>query len=106
MREVEPSGTDAGGARDPARLLVRVEGRVQGVGYRAFVYANAVALRLAGWVRNLPTGEVELEAEGPRATLESLLQELHSGPPACRVRQIHVEWAPARGIHGFEIRRT
>jgi acylphosphatase len=106
MKSVEPNGTEAGGVRDPARLVVRVKGRVQGVGYRAFVRERAVALGLCGWVRNLPSGDVDLEAEGPRAILERLLRDLHSGPPASRVRQVHAEWAPARGIHGFEIRRV
>jgi len=105
MGVVEPNGTDAGGARAPARLIARVEGRVQGVGYRMFVRERAEALGLSGWVRNLPSGDVDLEVEGPRATLERLLRELQKGPPASRVQQVHAEWAPARGIHGFEIRR-
>jgi acylphosphatase len=105
MRAVEPNGTDADGARARARLVARVEGRVQGVGYRAFVTERAEALGLAGWVRNLPTGDVDMEVEGPRATLQELLRDLRTGPPASRVQHIHVEWAPARGTHGFEIRR-
>jgi acylphosphatase len=106
MAVVEPNGTDADGARTPARLVVRIEGRVQGVGYRMFVRERAVALGLSGWVRNLPSGDVDLEAEGPRAVLERLLRELRSGPPASRVLHVHAEWAPARGTNGFEIRRT
>jgi acylphosphatase len=106
MRTVEPNGTDADGARTRARLVVRVEGRVQGVGYRAFVCERAEALGLAGWVRNLPSGDVDLEVEGPRATLQALVGELRSGPPASKVDDIHIEWAPARGTHGFEIRRV
>lgn len=106
MAVVEPSGTEADGDRTPARLVARVEGRVQGVGYRMFVRERAVALGLSGWVRNLPSGAVDLEAEGPRAVLERLLRDLQSGPPASRVLHVDAEWAPARGIHGFEIRRT
>jgi acylphosphatase len=106
MLAVEPNGTDAGGARARARLIARVEGRVQGVGYRAFVRERAEALGLAGWVRNLPSGDVDLEAEGPRVTLERLLRDLQKGPPASRVQHVHAEWAPARGTNGFEIRRT
>lgn len=106
MRVVEPNGTDADGARARARLVARVEGRVQGVGYRAFVSERAEALGLSGWVRNLPSGEVDMEVEGPRATLQNLLHELEHGPPASRVSHIHVEWAPARGTYGFEIRRV
>jgi len=106
MRLVEPNGTDADGARARARLVARVEGRVQGVGYRAFVSERAEALGLSGWVRNLPSGDVDLEVEGPRATLQNLLRELQHGPPASRVIHIHAEWAPARGTYGFEIRRV
>jgi acylphosphatase len=87
------------------RLIARVEGRVQGVGYRAFVLERAVGRNLDGWVRNLPGGDVDLEAEGPRPALESLLLDLNEGPPASRVQRVHSEWAPARGLRGFEIRR-
>ncbi|HEY6572367.1 MAG TPA: acylphosphatase [Candidatus Eisenbacteria bacterium] len=96
---------EADGARARARLVARVEGRVQGVGYRSFVIDRAVALGLSGWVRNLPSGDVDLEAEGPRETLQGLLHDLRKGPPSSRVLHIHVEWAPARGTDGFEIRR-
>lgn len=106
MNVVEPNGTDADGARARARLVARVEGRVQGVGYRAFVSERAEALGLSGWVRNLPSGDVDLELEGPRDTLQAFLRELRDGPPASRVQHIHVDWAPARGTHGFEIRRV
>lgn len=102
---MEPNGTEAGGDRTPTRLIARVEGRVQGVGFRMFVRERAEALGLSGWVRNLPSGDVDLEVEGPRATLERLLRDLRSGPPASRVLHVHAEWAPARGTHGFEIRR-
>jgi acylphosphatase len=105
MTSVEPNGTDADGARARARLVARVAGRVQGVGYRAFVSERAESLGLSGWVRNLPSGDVDLEIEGPRATLQDLLRDLRSGPPAARVLHIHVEWAPARGTDGFKIRR-
>jgi acylphosphatase len=105
MAVVEPSGTEAGGASTRVRLLARIGGRVQGVGYRAFVVARASDLGLDGWVRNLPTGDVDLEAEGPRPRLMELLRDLRVGPPASRVRDVHAEWAPARGLRGFEIRR-
>ncbi|MEK7348834.1 MAG: acylphosphatase [Candidatus Eisenbacteria bacterium] len=102
---MEPNGTEADGARARARLVARVEGRVQGVGYRAFVIERAMTLGLSGWVRNLPSGDVDLEAEGPRALMQEFLGDLRKGPPASRVLHIHVEWAPARGTDGFEIRR-
>jgi acylphosphatase len=105
MTVVEPSGTEAGGASIRVRLLARIGGRVQGVGYRAFVVARASDLGLDGWVRNLPTGDVDLEAEGPRPKVIELLRDLKVGPPASRVHDLHAEWAPVRGYRGFEIRR-
>jgi acylphosphatase len=43
---------------------VRVEGRVQGVGFRAFVHHQATTAGLSGWVRNLSDGAVEIQLEG------------------------------------------
>ena len=105
MRIVDPRGGEAG---DDQRvcLVARVEGRVQGVGYRAFVVMRAAALDLTGWVRNGPPGVVDLEAEGTRPALEHLLRDLNEGPPASRVREVHSEWAPVRGYRGFDVKRT
>ena len=71
------------------RLHVRVAGRVQGVGFRWFIRQEARKLGVAGWVRNLPTGEVELLAEGPAAALEELARVVGKGPPGARVEVVH-----------------
>lgn len=86
------------------RIVARVEGRVQGVGFRHFVAMRAAALRLAGTVRNLPTGEVEVVAEGPRPPLDALIRDLHVGPPLALVRSVAVEWGPPEGAREFRIR--
>jgi acylphosphatase len=70
-----------------------VRGRVQGVGFRYFVVLRAQALGAAGWVRNRADGAVELEAEGPIATLERLLEAARSGPPGARVVGVDEEWS-------------
>lgn len=67
------------------RLEAVVRGRVQGVGYRAFVLDRARALGLTGWVANRDDGSVELVAEGPRDDLDRLLVALRAGPPMSRV---------------------
>jgi len=105
MAIVNPRGGGAGDD-DRVRLIARVEGRVQGVGYRAFVVMRAAALDLQGWVRNGPAGVVDLEAEGTRPDLEQLIRDLNEGPPASRVREVHSQWAPVRGHRGFDIKRT
>jgi acylphosphatase len=99
----------AGSSREPAdraRFHAVVTGRVQGVGYRFFAQERAVARGLAGIVRNLPTGSVEVEAEGPRADLDAYLRELHEGPPAARVSDVTVRWLPAQGAREFVIRTS
>ncbi|NUQ21327.1 MAG: acylphosphatase [Gemmatimonadaceae bacterium] len=75
--------------KDSDRLHVRIAGRVQGVGFRWFVREEARRLQLAGWVRNLPSGEVELMAEGPRDALDALARAVGQGPPGARVEVVH-----------------
>jgi len=79
------------------RLHVLVEGHVQGVGFRYFTLEQARRLGLSGWVRNLPGGAVEAEAEGPREDLLAFLEALAEGPSGSVVRRIRPEWLPANG---------
>lgn len=83
----------------------RVSGRVQGVGFRAFVVARARALALDGWVRNEPDGAVTVLAAGPPAALDRLAAELAQGPPAARVAAVEPAPAEAPEATGFRIAR-
>jgi acylphosphatase len=69
-------------------LHVIVRGRVQGVGFRYYVRERARALRIAGWVRNLSDGAVEVLAHGDRAALDRLRSAIVSGPPGARVSAV------------------
>ena len=78
-------------------------GRVQGVGFRYFTAGHAYMLGLTGLARNLPHGQVEIIAEGDRASLEALIAAVRRGPPGAAVRDVRVAWdeapvspAPAR----------
>ena len=62
------------------RRRVIVRGRVQGVGFRWFVREHARTLRLAGWVKNLPDGMVELEVEGNATQVAELMALVAEGP--------------------------
>lgn len=77
------------------RLHAWVEGSVQGVGFRFFVIQHAAELGLTGWVRNLWDGRVEVIAEGPRASLQKLLEQLKTGPRSASVSHVAAEWLPA-----------
>jgi acylphosphatase len=70
-------------------FFVRVEGRVQGVGFRYSCIREGRRLGLTGWVRNTPDGDVEVWAEGSAGKLEILLQWLHRGPLGARVEAVH-----------------
>ncbi len=90
-----------------ARLHATVHGRVQGVSFRYFVIEQAQTLGLLGWVRNRWDTTVEVMAEGPSGRLISLLDALHSGPPAARVDEVDAEWLPASGeFTSFWVRST
>lgn len=77
---------------DRARLHLLVSGYVQGVFFRQSTVDEARRLGLAGWVRNLPDGRVEAEAEGARDALLRLLEFCRRGPPAARVDGVELAW--------------
>jgi acylphosphatase len=71
-----------------AAARFEVYGRVQGVGFRAFVLHAAKPLRLEGWVRNRADGAVEVAAQGSPANLERLQHCLTQGPPGASVTRV------------------
>jgi acylphosphatase len=91
---------------DRARVHVVVSGRVQGVFFRGSAVDAARALGIHGWIRNLPDGRVEAEAEGERPALERFVEFCRRGPPAARVDAAEVSWGDFRGDLGpFATRR-
>jgi len=89
------------------QLQVLLEGRVQGVGFRYFVFDQALVLGLTGWVRNRRDGSVEVLAEGKRSTLDQFMAVLRRGPRTSLVLGVHPTWKPASGEYtGFQILPT
>jgi len=85
------------------RVRARVDGTVQGVGYRPFVYRLAGELGIAGWVLNDERG-VLVEAEGPPDVVEAFVARLSSdAPPLAEVRGVQAEPVAALGAPGFQI---
>lgn len=82
---------------EAVRFDAVVRGRVQGVGFRYSVRAEATRLGLAGWVANEADGSVHCVAEGPRAQLEVLLDMLREGPRGAWVADVAATWGPAAG---------
>jgi acylphosphatase len=87
-------------------VRVRIEGRVQGVAYRAWTERRACELALSGWVRNRLDGSVEALFCGPGEVVEQMIAACHKGPAAATVSSVQVlaegEPAPVRQI--FQVR--
>ena len=79
------------------RVRAVVHGRVQMVGFRAFVIRHAGDAGLKGTVRNLSDGTVEAVLEGPRGAVERVVGLLHQGPSHARVERVDVENAAPSG---------
>lgn len=69
-------------------VSLRIGGRVQGVGYRRSMCAQALALGLTGWVRNRRDGSVEALVRGPENVVSSLVEWAWHGPPAAHVTSV------------------
>ncbi|PYP35615.1 MAG: acylphosphatase [Gemmatimonadetes bacterium] len=87
-----------------ARFLVH--GRVQGVGFRWWVWGRATALGLRGYARNLRDGAVEVVVAGPEPALAELESLLQQGPPAARVERVEKSQIPHELTipNGFDIK--
>lgn len=85
-------------------LIAIVKGRVQGVGYRYYVYEVAHELGLCGFVRNLRSGDVEVHAEGAEEKLQELVKALWRGPAFARIFDVQTQFFPTeKGFTDFRI---
>jgi acylphosphatase len=90
---------------EKASLHANIQGRVQGVFFRASVEERAIQLNLTGYVRNRPGNLVEVKAEGGKPNLEKLVEYLKAGPPGAMVKDIITTWGEYTGeFSGFRIR--
>tara|TARA_B100001741_G_C15997824_1_gene345178 strand:- start:45 stop:302 length:258 start_codon:yes stop_codon:yes gene_type:complete len=84
-----------------------ISGDVQGVWFRVSAQDKANELKLTGWVKNLFSNAVEIEAEGKRDELAIFAGWLTTGPPNATIEKISVEWEelPERKFSSFEIQK-
>ena len=88
-----------------ARAEIIVNGLVQGVGFRYFVYREAQSLGLNGFVKNLYTGEVLTVVEGDKALIEELIKKIKIGPMHASVKNCFVNWQGTKNeFDDFNIR--
>lgn len=87
------------------RFCFRVQGGVQGVGFRYFTRNKAEKMGLQGYVQNLPNGDVEIEVEGPENQVSLFMKAIKSGPPGATVKKIITDIQTVKMQRsGFEIR--
>ena len=89
---------------ESSRRHLIVKGRVHGVGFRWSCRAQAEKLGVAGWVRNLPNGSVEVVVEGNDDAVQQLVAWCHRGPLSARVSTVQDHSETPQGEIGFSIR--
>ncbi len=82
---------------------LRITGRVQGVFFRSSTKKKAEGLNVAGWVRNVEDGSVEVFAEGAEVDLQELIKWCRKGPEGARVENVEIEDAVTEGCQAFQI---
>ena len=82
------------------RVHVWVQGRVQAVGFRAFVQQNANQIGVTGWVRNVGYDTVEAVVEGTQGQIESFVEMMKRGPSSARVDDLREEREQGTGEFG------
>lgn len=93
-------------ARELRCAHLRIQGRVQGVWFRASMRNEALRLGVQGWVRNVPDSSVEAVVEGPSEQVDALIAWSHEGPEQAQVQSVDVTWIEREEVlDSFEVRR-
>lgn len=81
-----------------------IAGRVQGVGFRAFISRQAADLNLTGWAKNLSNGQVEVVIQGKNDNIKKMIKKLKKGPTSAQVDNIKVTEEEKEKFASFNIR--
>lgn len=84
--------------------IIRVFGKVQGVGFRYYTQKKASELDITGFVQNRPDGSVYIEAEGEEEKLDAFILWCNNGPAWARISNVQVQQTPPFGYNDFVIR--
>jgi len=85
-------------------VILKIYGKVQGVGFRYYTHRKAYELGITGYVTNRPDGSVYVEAEGEEDNLELFIRWCEEGPPWARVSKVEKQFVPGIGFGEFFIR--
>ena len=81
-----------------------VSGRVQGVGFRAFLRRQAAGLNIKGWAKNLRDGRVEVVIQGKKEKIKQMISFIKEGPSFAKVNDIEIKDENLSEFEKFEIR--
>ena len=84
-------------------VKVIIYGKVQGVGFRNFVYRNALKYNIKGYVKNNPDGTVEAVFEGEKENIEKMIELCKKGPERARVDKMDIIEVEDKGYKDFKI---
>ncbi len=82
---------------------IKITGRVQGVGYRAFAKRTAMQLGLKGFVKNMMDGTVYIEAEGTKESLDRYVIQCQKGPGWAHVEHVKITESPPQSFKEFKV---
>lgn len=86
-------------------VFVKVKGRVQGVGFRYFVYKNAERLGLNGWVKNCMDGSVEILVQGDKNDILTFLEQVKKGNSFTKITEFDYQWIFSEPFTDFRVIR-
>ncbi len=84
--------------------ILKVLGRVQGVGFRFYTHKKAIELNISGYVQNKPDGTVYIEAEGCQSDLQTFIDWVKIGTQWSRVAKVETQFVPPLNIDGFKMK--
>jgi acylphosphatase len=84
---------------------ITVKGKVQGVAYRFNAQAQATRFDLNGFVKNLPNGDVYIEAEGEEDNINQFISWCQTGPRLAEVEEVIAEEGDIKQFTSFELKR-
>lgn len=88
---------------EPKCAVIKVTGRVQGVGFRYSTLVTARNLQLTGYVKNLPDESVYIVAQGNPDAVNSLVEWCRTGPPRAIVESVEISACPLHDFSNFRI---
>ena len=84
--------------------IIKIYGKVQGVGFRYYTQQKARELSISGFVQNKPDGSVYVEAEGGEENLDAFILWCYDGPGWARVTNVQVQRTPPFDYEDFSIK--